>query len=444
MKKQPGLTLYVFNGVEHEWEFISSLATASQKKDAIRASNDIADTYLFSNPQSTCIFVSPIHFNSSFISYAESLLHSQYTVIVPSGTSHLVCKNLIEDQKGMNRILEIAKLHRNTLILKSYASSQSIHTLARELRAKGVRVLLPETTKLEKLHTVSYFGSKSGFRTSFSRYMPEGYICNSPAEALKKAMVLYERGSGVVIKTDRGCSGEGVHIFRKKEPFLHVEKKLAAIFDSQPYWKQYPIIVECYVPPAMEDCPFPSIEGYIDSKGKLSLPYYCNMIVTPQGEFYGVEIHKNVVSGTTLTEMIRISKKIGNTYAKAGYRGRFDIDFLHDGTRLFANESNMRTNGGTDTYLAVRALVGTRFFTERYVLSNFIDFPPKRRGYTFHTVSAMLAPYLYNVKTKTGVIISSDLAFRLHGLSIIIIARSAGDAQTMQQKIILTIQKNKE
>lgn len=443
MKPNPPLTVYVYNGVEHEWEFITHLKTRKKRDGAIRASTNLADTYLFANPNSTCVFVSPLPLDSAFVRYAEALLDSHFTILVPKPKSHSLAHNLTNDKTCIATIKTIAKRFNNNIILKSYSSSPGIHAVATVLKKNGLSVALPETTDASKLSAVYTYGSKSGFRNAFSRYMPKGYICRSPNEALQRAEELYNQGEGVVCKTDRGCAGEGVHIFKKKGGFAYVKDELAKIFVSQPYWHSHPIVVEAYVRPTMHDCPFPSIEGYIDAKGKLSFPYYCNMIVTPKGEFFGVEIHKRVLSSSLAKKLMQISTHIGRTYVQAGYRGTFDIDFLHSAKKLYANESNMRTNGGTDTYITARKLIGRDFFTSRYVLSNYFTFSQNKK-YTFPNLVSLLSKHLYNATTKTGVIIGSALALRQRGVSYMIIAKSPAEANKLQKKLILTIKKNQE
>jgi len=443
MSQSPGLTLYIYNGVEHEWDFIVSLKSKKKQVAAIRSSENLADTYLFANPDSTCIFISPLPIDRSFVRYAERLLSSSFTVLVPQKHNHLLAQHVARDNKCIDQIVQSAKNFGNRIIIKSYSSSIGVYEVAQALRLKGLRVTLYDTTPKTNLSSVHYFGSKSGFRKEFSSLMPKGFVCSSPEEALVSAEKIYKSGSGVVCKTDRGCAGEGVHIFRKTSPYEKVKTELATLFSQQPYWNSFPIVVEEYIKPDMQNCPFPSIEGYIDPKGKLSFPYYCNMIVTKKGEFFGVEIHKKVLSPKLTRELIRKSTQIGSRYVKAGYRGTFDIDFLHDGKKLYANESNMRTNGGTDTYVTARKLIGSDFFTSRYILSNYLNFSKKQK-FTFTNLVSLLRKYLYDATTNTGIVIGSALALRQRGLSYVIIAKSRGEAKKLQKKLILTIKKNKE
>lgn len=443
MTSRTSLTLYIYNGVEHEWDFITSLKTKKKKVAAIRSSENLADTYLFANPDTSCIFISPLPIDPAFVRYAERLLDSSFTVIVPPNKTHLLSYNLAQSANCIEQICKEAKRFGNKVILKSYSSTLGIHEVAEALSKKDIRVSLPETTSKKSLSTVHYFGSKSGFRKEFNTHMPKGYVCTSPAEAVKRAEEIYAKYAGVVCKTDRGCAGEGVIILRKKKKIPSITTELQSIFKSQPYWSKFPIVVEEYIPPAMHNCPFPSIEGFIDKRGKLSLPYYCNMIVTPKGEFFGVEIHKTVLSASLARKLIAISKSIGNVYAKKGYRGTFDIDFLHDGKKLYPNESNMRTNGGTDTFITARKLIGNHFFTNRYVLSNYFSISNDQR-LTFEKLLRSIDPLLYNPRHKTGVIVGSALALKQRGISFMVIAPTRNEAMKIQKKLILTIKKNKE
>ncbi len=427
------LPLYIFNSIEDEWGYTSSA----------QSSYLLSDSYLYMNVNTPhSILITPIPVYPLFKKYVESLVKVEITTYSPIHKTHSICKNIIADKVVFNKLINEAKKYNGTIELKAYASSPELLILRDEITKKGIKVSLPENIIRENLWTVDFFGSKAGFRSVFSQYMPKGAICYSIPEASGKARELYKRTNAVVIKTNKGSSGEGVVIIKNKQ-----KPDFTSLFSSKPYWKKNPITVEEFIDTTKEKLSrFPSSEGFITANGKVELPYYCNMIVTKEGEFYGIEMHKKVVSERVRKEMNKITMHIGSMYAKAGYRGRFDVDYLFDGKKLYANESNTRTNGGTDTYFIVRKLIGPTFFTSRYILSNYIEL---NKNISFNAFIQMISPLLYDKKTKVGFILGSENALHHKGLSFILIGKNKKHTQSLVEKMntllksLLTIKKNK-
>ena len=427
------LSLYIFNSIEDEWRFNSS----------IQSSYLLSDSYLYMNIYiSPSILITPIPISSQFKKYVEELAEATISTYSPIHKTHSICKNIMFDKKLLNLLVDEAKKWNNTIVMKAYVSTPELLMLKDTFMKRGIKVLLPENTETEHLWAVDFFGSKAGFRSVFSQFMPKGTICYSAQEATKKAQELYQKKKAVVIKTNRGNSGEGIVIVNHQ-----AMPDFKSLFSSRPYWNKCPIVVEEFIDTTREKhSPFPSIEGFITPLGKVKLPYYCNMIVTKEGEFYGIEMHRKVVSENVRREMNKITHYIGKTYAKAGYRGRFDVDYLYDGKKLYANESNTRTNGGTDTYFIIRKLIGPIFFTSRYILSNYIELNKK---ISFNALIEMVSPLLYDKKTKVGFILGSENTLHHKGLSFILVGKNKKHTLVLAKKMnavlksILTIKKNK-
>jgi hypothetical protein len=428
------LHIFVFNSLEDEWKFSQSIGSSYL----------LADSYLYMNSDySNDVVITPIPVSTLFKTYVDSLVGIKSIVYSPVHKTHSICKNIISDKQVFASLIKEAKKRNNTIVLKAYVSTVELLLLRDAFKKKGVKVLLPENTEREHLWTIDFFGSKAGFRSMFSSFMPKGSICYSISEAIQKAQELYKSKKAIVIKTNKGNSGEGVVIIKNM-----INPDFKALFSAASYWKDNPIVIEEFIDTIKEKLSrFPSIEGFITPEGKVRLPYYCNMIVTKEGEFYGIEMHKDVVIKKVRKEMNKMTIHIGKTYANAGYRGRFDVDYLYDGKILYANESNTRTNGGTDTYFVSRKLIGSSFFSSRYVLSNYLELNKKT---TFHAIQRLLASLLYDRKKRIGFILGSENALHHKGLSYILIGNNKPHTLSLVKKInillksILTIKKNKQ
>lgn len=436
MNNKDTYSLYIYNPIEDEWPLISSFPLYKQKK-YIKSSNRFADCYLFANallPSFTLI--TPIPLNVKFLSYFHNLSNSICTVITPRSTSPFICENILKDTNVFNQLLVESKKH-GSLTVYAYAISAQLFKLVNKLREAGAVVHLPEAPLEKNLWTVGHFGSKGGFRKSFSHLMPDGSIHKTQQKALTSAVAQFKTGNGVVIKTNRGNAGQGVFILKRGKILtdLNIQSKIKKIFAKHPYLKKHSLIVEQFIDTSKEKrCPFPSIECFIHQDGRIEIPYYCNMIVSPEGEFYGMEMHKSVFTKKIKDEVFRITYEIAKAYKKSGYRGRFDVDMICDGKRVYADESNTRINGGTDTYMIVRKLLGKSFFSTHYIFAHYLTFPAKHT-YTLDTILKVCASILYNKKTKRGLIINSGSVISSGGFSYIIIEKSKTLAFKMNERV---------
>jgi hypothetical protein len=444
-KKPSTLSLFVYNSVEDEWRFYMQMQDIAFRTKSIIGSNRFSDCYLFAISHiPNCVYISPRPIHKDFLKYFTSLTGSRIICKVPQKKSEFICRNIIQDAKLLSWIIQKARKSNQSVTIYSYANSPYLYELKEKLESNNIQVILPDAPLKKDIGTVAYFGSKTGFRESFHSYMPFGYICKSPLEAAQKATYLYQKNNGVVIKTERGNAGEGVLIYRKGD--LPLQKKecetfILNRFKKDSYWYSSQIVVEEYIDSSSEKKqPFPSIEGYIKQDGTVILPYYCNMIVTKEGEFYGMEMAKNTLSPKVAKEVQKISYDVATTYAKKGLRGRFDIDFIYDGKQVYANESNVRNNGGTDTYFIVKKIIGDDFFTKRYVLAKYIDLTIKGRK-TLKKVITILKSLLFDPKKKLGIVINSEAVIRHKGLSYIIIALNKKSALLIDKKITKIIQR---
>jgi len=428
--------IYIYNPIEDEWPLISSFPAYKQKK-YIKSSNRFADCYLFANALlPSFALITPIPLNDGFVEYFHTLSGSVCTVLIPKQASPFICDNIAEDSAVFDRLLAESK-KQGGLIIYAYAISKQLFSLIHKLEKAGANVKIPEAPQEKNLWTVAHFGSKTGFRKSFPHLMPEGSIHKSTNETRLEAVKRFKEGIGVVIKTDRGNAGQGVFIFKKGKTITdkNIDSHIKNIFLKNPYLKKHSFVVEKFVDTSKEKrCPFPSIECFIHQDGHIEIPYYCNMIVSPEGEFYGMEMHESVLTKKIKDAVFKITYEIAKEYKKNGYRGRFDIDMICDGKKVYADESNTRINGGTDTYMIVRKLLGKSFFRTHYVFAHYLALPTKRK-YTLDTILEICKPILYDKRVKRGLIINSGSVIASGGFSYIIIEKSKKLAFKMNEKV---------
>src|SRR3989338_7640579 len=452
-KKSPSrkkeLIIYNYNVVEDKWSFLSSIQPIEKRYSLINDCNQSSECYLFSNAsENEFIYISPIEISNTFKNYFQSITNNKKVdIYVPQMKTALICKDLYTDKQLFGEIITKAKkYHKVTLI--SYASSPEFLELKERMIQLGINVVTPEAPELENAWTVNFFGSKSGIRQLAQQsravepdfIMPDGVICVGKLDAAKIAANRYIKEHGVVLKTNKGSGGHGVMIFRDGElpkDYKSCEKRIYELFSEDGYWERFPIIIEelinvNYAAPGA----FPNIEFKIHKNGKIEMLYYCVMMVTKEGKYYGLDIHEDVINERTTARIIDTGYYIAEQYAEAGYRGHFDIDMIAGkNSHIYVCESNTRNTGGTDIYKLVYDLYGEDFFSDIYVLNrNDYEFKTQTNQ-TFEKVLDIIQPILYDKKKKEGVILSSASILEYNQLLYTILGKNKKRAYELQEQL---------
>ena len=270
--------------------------------------------------------------------------------------------------------------------------------------------------------------------------MPEGVICVGKTDAASIAANRYIKDKGVVIKTNKGSSGNGVLIFREGDlpsDYRKCEKEIYSILNRNDYWDRYPIVIEDLISTNLNNgSSFPNIEFKIHKNGKIEMLYYCLMRVTKEGVFYGIDMHEDVIGERLAARIVDTGFYIAERYAAAGYRGHFDIDMIatkYD--QVFVNESNTRNTGGTDVYKIALELIGHDFMSDSYIISRSkYDISHLKRP-SFTSVRARLKPILYDKRLKEGLVISSENIIKQKELIYIIFGNSKRRAYQIESEL---------
>jgi len=415
------LVIYLYNVVEDEWSFLSSIQPVEKRASMMNSMNDSSECYLFANAsEENFVYISPIEISRSFEKYFQEISgNKRVDIMVPQLRTGLICKDLYTDKQLFKEVIQKAKKFKKVVLI-SYASSSEFLELKDRMIQLGVNAITPEAPELENAWTVNFYGSKSGIRQLAQQsravepdfIMPEGVICVGKLDAARIAANKYINEKGVVLKTNKGSGGQGVLIFREGElprDYKSCEKRIYELLNQEGYWDRFPIIIEELVNVNYSiGGGFPNIEFKIHKSGQIEMLYYCTMMVTPEGKFFGVDINKDVINERMAARIIDTGYYIAEQYAAAGYRGHFDVDMIAaKNHHIYVCESNTRNTGGTDIYKLTRELFGEDFFSDVYVL-NRNNFHFTQNSLTFEKVINAIQPVIYNKKTKEGVILSSS------------------------------------
>ncbi|PIY69307.1 hypothetical protein COY90_01455 [Candidatus Roizmanbacteria bacterium CG_4_10_14_0_8_um_filter_39_9] len=442
------LLIYIYNVVEDEWSYISAISNKDEQKKEIENDNSSAECYLFANAdQEEFVYISPKPISPAFKKYFQNLVGAKkIEILVPKKNSNLICKDLYNDKALFHKLLKKAKRYKRVTLV-SYATSPQFLDLKEKLKAKGINVQTPEAPEVDCSWTVNFFGSKSGIRQLAQQstalepdfIMPEGIICVGKLDASRIAANKYIKDNGVVIKTNKGSSGNGVLIFRDGElpkDYKQCEKAIYKYLNEDDYWERYPIIIEDLITVNVNNgSSFPNIEFKILKSGKIEMLYYCLMMVTKEGVFYGIDMHEDVINERLAARIIDTGFYIAERYAAEGYRGHFDIDMIATKyNQVFVNESNTRNTGGTDVYKMALELIGKDFMSDSFVISRS-KYKLSMKRPSFTKVLKRLEPILFNKKTKEGLVISSENIIRQKELIYIIFGNTKRRAYAIEEEM---------
>lgn len=416
------MTVYVANMSEDVWPFISSISDKKMFEFEIEDNAHLGDRDIFAvAPNGGILCVLPRPVSDAYLTYYSRIMNvTNARVVVPPKHSGEICEDILRSEKTVAELVN-ASGQQKALTLLAYTTSLQFLQLVKVLRERGIRVNTPEAPEEEDAWVVNFFGSKSGIRQFVQKSgavepdlrMPDGMFCVGIDDAARIAANKYVARDGVVIKTNKGHSGSGVLIFRPGElpkQYSVCREKIREILSKDVFWDRFPIVIEDYIAAnAAIGGGFPNVEFRVQKSGKVEFLYYCGMRVTSEGSFRGVEIHHSVVSDNIEAQMIDTGFFVGEQYAKAGYRGYYDVDFVAGrGGELFVTESNVRRTGGTHVYAVANRLFGKEFMYETYTLSCNTYPLPKEKKFTFPSLLDTLTPVLFDKKTREGVILVSE------------------------------------
>lgn len=448
-KSEKELSIYIYNVVEDEWSFLSSIQPIEKRYELISDCNISSECYLFANSkESDFIYISPLEISNTFKNYFQSITsNKKVDIFVPKKKTSLICKDLYTDKQLFGEIVEKAKKYKKVTLI-SYATSPEFLELKERMIQLGINVITPEAPALENAWTVNFFGSKSGIRQLAQQsraaepdfIMPDGVICVGKLDAAKIAANRYIKEKGVVLKTNKGSGGQGVLIFRDGElpkDYKSCEKRIFELLSEDGYWERFPIIIEELINVDVSALgAFPNIEFKIHKNGKIEMLYYCVMMITKEGGYYGLDIHEDVINERTAARIIDTGYYIAEQYAEAGYRGHFDIDMIASNNKhIYVCESNTRNTGGTDIYKLVYNLYGEDFMSDVYVINRNNYKFNNQETVTFKKIIDTLKPILYDKKKKEGVILSSSIPLQYNQLLYTVLGKNKKRAYELQESL---------
>lgn len=371
--------------------------------------------------------------------------YENVTNLSPAEPNIALSKAVFKDKSLSQEV--IAEIQRSpSAKLSPYAFTDDFLWLFRTLARKGVHVGVEGVPVEQSFWTAKYLDSKLGFRIEMLKLMarhkflrmPDGFIARNKPEALDIVEWLYTNGRSAVVKVNFGESGWGLWICRagKYQSSSAATGALKSVMDSDPVWKDDPLIVEEFIETNVSVAGgSPSVELLISDDGS-AITYHCGQILNATGEFFGVEIGKGAVPATIKASMEQVGSVVGERYHALGYRGYCDIDFVvgKDGD-LYAVETNPRRTGGTHVYDLAKHLFGESWEDRAYLISHD-SFRYGNQLLKAESILERTKSLLYPIRGKgSGIIITSLNAWD-PVMGYVVIGADPKEGRRLQQKFL--------
>ena len=451
-----GRVIRIYNLSEDVWPFIDSFGSKKQQTWEIKENANLADKDLFAMAdEKEFTFITARPLDKNFVSYYKKLCNiKDLEILVPKKHTGLLCKDIERDKKIMKHFVHLGKTY-GKLLISCYSTTSYFISLIKKLKKLGIKIETPESPKPANAWTVNFYGSKSGIRQltqingayRADLRMPSGVISHGIVDSARIAANKYVKEGGVVIKTNKGHAGAGVLIFRPGElsvNFKSCVREIIEVLKKDKYWSKFPIVVESLVDPNMRiGGGFPNAEFFVRPDGEVEFLYTCGMRVSSDGVFAGIEIGEEALPKRVASRITDIGYLIGEQYAKDGYVGYFDVDFIAEKAGdIYLSESNVRVTGGTHVYEAGKALVGKGFTKKNYILSNNMWGMPNKNKTSFLKTKKILKKVLFNKLNKEGLVICSANLLADGYLSYIIFGKNRKRAESIERRMIKLVKKN--
>ncbi len=404
------------------------LMKKARGKEEILEDHLLCDRFVFSGGKNQ-ILVTPFLVNREFLKDSAPGLINW----APKKISESLCQAILTDKTLLGKVVEVIRKNPG-IEIASYAATPEFYELTGYLAKRGLKFKIPEAPDKEDYWVQNFFDSKAGFRqvlaTKLPSFpaMPEGAICGDTDEVKGWGKTLIKKYGGCVLKTNWGLAGAGLKIVRRGDD---LEKILAA----ESYWKDFPIVVERFVTPAITVCGgAPNIELRI-RHGKLEPLYVCSMRVSADGVFQGVEMGKGAVPERITKLLTTTGKRFGNLLKRYGYQGYFETDWVYGKDNVsYPIEANLRQTGGTHVFKLCRQLLGPAVFKNYYVVAD--NFHPVKNS-NYQRAKKQVTDLLFPIRgQKEGVVLTIVGCLPKGRIGYVVIAGGQKRTKEIEKKLL--------
>lgn len=355
---KPVSTILIANASEY-FSPIEDQLPLPHRDQWVQTDYDERDFFLFWEGDNKLVIV-PKPMDPQFIADVLALLDYRNCVVLwPSQSYGELSRDILAD----SALLEFLANHISCSEMPSliaWGSTEAFQDLVAHLRAIGLRFEAPELPARDKMWTVSFFGSKAGFRQLLTTLaekhsclsLPAGWICRNLDEAYGLACQLSLSGRNIILKPNHGCAGWATTVVSASQSFSlgdssairlrRLIEELIALSNGDL------IIIETFVE-SPKEAPWlmvPTVDAVIDRNGETRIQFIGNMRMDNLVNYNGVEFGEEVLPKETQSKLAEIALVVGRGLGQYGYRGWFDVDFVIDARwQPYCTEINTRRTG---------------------------------------------------------------------------------------------------
>jgi hypothetical protein len=246
--------------------------------------------------------------------------------------------------------------------LASWGATPELYALAEHFRGGGRPRLDIEVPRSADYWVVPFFGSKTGSRALLADVcatedtqvcVPDGLVARDRDAALRIAAKAPSLWGDVMLKADHGSGGIGLHALLQGSAFNEAETFLSGLPADQP------IVVEHHLGHGLQVVPL-AYNGEVNADGRATTVSTGAQVIRDDQYFAGSEMGVDVLSDDLDREMQAFGSAVGSRLATAGYRGPFNVDFIHRPREnsVYAIEINARRSGSSSVAELLAHLVG--------------------------------------------------------------------------------------
>lgn len=352
--------------------------------------NVLTDLALFWSGEDKLI-VSPRPIDSGFVQYVRDHVGFQRLLVQsprpPRRCESGLSRAVLADPELLQRVVEYVRGGESTTLL-TWGITEDVYLFLDALTSQGASVKAPDVPPRHSYWNVIYLDSKAGFRHRCTEIgasdqriaMPEGFICHSLADVVEFVRYFYRRGSGCVLKPNRGLGGIGI-IMLELEWAKHPDELLLKHIENQaaknPYFFTHgPIIVERKIQArpmrvdSLTTIGSVFMNALIGSDGQIEVLGGGCELRDNNNHYVGAQMGKGSVIESVASTVEPVMWAICRAVASYGHRGHVGVDFLLDdeGNPVIL-ELNPRRCSESHVYDLARRFFGIQWRSTCYALT---------------------------------------------------------------------------
>src|SRR3989344_5932429 len=121
------ITIYLYNVVEDEWNFINAYSDPARKNKDIQEMENTSDCFFMATAaaETNFVYLSPRRVSAKFLTYTQSLFkYKNGVIIVPRHQTHQLSLDLINDHRAFRQLIKRLRPYRQVNLLAYSATPQ--------------------------------------------------------------------------------------------------------------------------------------------------------------------------------------------------------------------------------------------------------------------------------------------------------------------------------